>query len=120
MNKSVCSPPFHAFIKKQFIPKFGAVGSLRMANHICSNHIPLRVQVPPALPDIKKIIMSDLDEEYYNFFDFQNAVEAATAKLRRINEMQRVMRWQFGDAEFYQEFLNALQDAQEGWMSSAC
>lgn len=63
--------------------------------------------------------MSELDEEFYDFRDFQNAIEAATAKLRRANEMQKRMRWQFEEPMFFTEFLDTLEETK-GWISSHC
>jgi hypothetical protein len=63
--------------------------------------------------------MSYLDQEYYEFADFQKEMEEATIKLRRLNIMQKAMRWQFDQPNFYEQFVSEMNEA-EGWISSHC
>lgn len=67
--------------------------------------------------------MSDLDGEYNEWFDsndFKLLMQETTANLKKLADMQLRMRFQFGDPAWYEEFAKAVQDAQEGWMSSWC
>jgi hypothetical protein len=68
----------------------------------------------------KEKSMSDYDQEYYEFYDFQALAEEVTSKLRRMNMMQRSMRWQFDYPEWYEKFVSAMDDTKNGWMSSHC
>jgi putative component of toxin-antitoxin plasmid stabilization module len=63
--------------------------------------------------------MSSLDSEFHEFSEFQKLMEDTTAKLKRMNEMQKHMRWQFGDPQFYESFVSEMGEA-EGWMHSHC
>jgi hypothetical protein len=68
--------------------------------------------------------MSELDDTYYDFFEFQELLKEVTSKLNRAAMMQHRMHWQFGDLEgwpdWYQKFIEAMDDAKLGWMSSNC
>jgi hypothetical protein len=63
--------------------------------------------------------MSYLDQEYYDFAEFQKLMEEATAKLKQMNVMQRAMRWQFDEPNFYEQFVLEMNEA-DGWISSHC
>jgi hypothetical protein len=63
--------------------------------------------------------MSYLDDEYYEFQDFQKLMEEATAKLKQMNMMSRSMRWQFDEPDFYKQFVSEMNEAN-GWISSHC
>jgi len=67
--------------------------------------------------------MSDLDHEYDGWFDsadFKNLIQETTKNLNKLTIMQQRMRFQFGDPEWYDEFVKAVTNAQEAWMSSWC
>ena len=64
--------------------------------------------------------MSELDDIYYDFCEFQLLAEKVTANLRRMSMMQNAMHWQFDYPEWYEKFVSAMEDAKEGWMSSHC
>ena len=63
--------------------------------------------------------MSYLDDEYYDFAEFQKLMEETTAKLKRMNMMERAMRWQYGEPNFYEQFVLEMNEAG-GWISSHC
>jgi hypothetical protein len=63
--------------------------------------------------------MSQLDQEYFDFYEYQRTVEAATAALKQANMMQNKMHFQFGEPEWYQQFEAAVKEAS-GWISSHC
>lgn len=64
--------------------------------------------------------MSDLDQEYYDFYEFQQLLEEITSKLNRATMMQNAMHWQFGEPDWYQKFFDAMKTAKHGWMYSNC
>lgn len=55
-----------------------------------------------------------------DFHKFEALVKETTEKLRVLRKSQEHMRWQFGDPEWYQDFVNELNDTKEGWVSSNC
>jgi hypothetical protein len=65
--------------------------------------------------------MSDLDNEfvYYEFSEFKEKMEQATALLKQMNVMANHMRWQYEMDEVMKEFEREVQDAS-GWLSSWC
>lgn len=63
--------------------------------------------------------MDDLEFEFYDFAEFERLAEETADNLRRMTQMQKRMRWQFGCPDFYQSFVNAMEACQ-GWMSSHC
>lgn len=67
--------------------------------------------------------MSDLDEEYDDWFDsvdFEKLMQETTANLKKLAKMQTRMRFQFGDPDWYLDFVDEVVNAQAGWMSSWC
>ena len=64
--------------------------------------------------------MSELDDIYYDWYEFQLLAGEVTDRLRRMSMMQNKMHWQFGDPEWYEKFVSAMDDAKGGWMSSNC
>jgi len=58
----------------------------------------------------------------YDFYQFIDLMKQTTDNLKKMNEMQRAMRWQYGgtDNETFAGFKQELEETQEGWVSSAC
>jgi hypothetical protein len=61
-----------------------------------------------------------MDDLHYDFYEFRALMEQTTKNLKQMSEMQAQMRWQFGEPEWYQEFIKEMNDAQLGWISSNC
>jgi hypothetical protein len=63
--------------------------------------------------------MSKLD---YDFHEFHKLMQQTADNLRKMTEMQRAMRWQYGgtDNEAFANLAKEMEIAEEGWMSSAC
>lgn len=64
--------------------------------------------------------MSELDDIYYDFYEFQQLAEEVTSKLNRMTMMNNRMHWQWGEPDWYEKFISAIDDAKLGWMSSHC
>lgn len=61
-----------------------------------------------------------MDEMYYDFEQFLQQMKQTTENLKQMNEAIGYMRWQFGDTKEYENFVKAMHDATDGWMSSHC
>lgn len=63
--------------------------------------------------------MSDID---YDFHQFVDLLKQTADNLKKMNEMQRAMRWQYGGTDLpeFADFKQELEEAQDGWISSAC
>jgi hypothetical protein len=61
--------------------------------------------------------MSELD---YDFYEFKALMAQTTENLRKMETMQRAMRWQFGEPKEFTDLVQALTDTQNGWVSSNC
>lgn len=64
--------------------------------------------------------MMPFEQEYYDFSEFQRLMEEATVKLQQMTHMQDRMHWQFDYPKYYEEFVEAINDVKNGWMSSHC
>ena len=64
--------------------------------------------------------MDDYPDYDYEFYQFMDLMKEATEKLNQMTMMQEHMRWQFGDPEEYEKFVEAMKRATDGWMSSHC
>lgn len=64
--------------------------------------------------------MSELDDIYYDFYEFKQLAEEVTSKLNRMTMMNNRMHWQWDMPEWYEKFVSAIDDAKFGWMSSHC
>lgn len=53
------------------------------------------------------------------FEQFKELMKQTTENLKKMNQAQSYMRWQFGSPEWYKEFVSALYEA-EGWTNSHC
>lgn len=56
----------------------------------------------------------------YDFEHFLEQMKQTTANLKSMNEAISAMRWQFGTPKEYEDFVKAMNDATDGWMSSHC
>lgn len=56
----------------------------------------------------------------YDFDKFKALVIKTTQNLKEMQAATQHMRWQFGSPEWYEEFVKALDDTKEGWVSSNC
>lgn len=63
------------------------------------------------------IDMSTPDMEFDEFFEL---MKQTTANLKKLNEANEHMRWQFGEPEEYEEFVKEMDRATTGWISSHC
>lgn len=63
--------------------------------------------------------MEDWDNLDYDFYEFKAQMEQATALLKKMNNASRAMHWQFGEPDYYENFVREMNEAQ-GWMSSHC
>jgi hypothetical protein len=56
------------------------------------------------------------------FDEFRALLKQTAENLKKMNEAQKYMRWQFGgsDLEEFAEFVTELEEARDGWVSSAC
>lgn len=55
----------------------------------------------------------------YDFEEFKKQMAEATALLKKMNEANLHMRWQYPMDEVFEEFQSELNTA-EGWLSSWC
>jgi hypothetical protein len=56
----------------------------------------------------------------FDFNAFLIHMGKATESLRAMNEAQNNMRWQFGETPEYKAFVEELDEARLGWVSSHC
>lgn len=61
-----------------------------------------------------------MDTYDYDFYEFMELMKKTTQNLKQMNEAINAMHWQFGEPEEYLEFINAMNEATTGWMSSHC
>ncbi len=61
-----------------------------------------------------------IEDEYYDLEDFKKEMIEATKKLKKLSEMQNRMHWQFGNPDYYDEFVSSVDEAVHGWMASNC
>jgi len=64
--------------------------------------------------------MSELDDIFYDFYEFRALLKEITVKLNEATMMQNRMHWQFGEPDWYRQFVDALDNAKLGWVSSNC
>lgn len=60
------------------------------------------------------------DDFSFSFEVFKTQMEEVTQKLRAMNQAQNNMRWQFGETPEYKAFVEELDEARLGWVSSHC
>lgn len=64
----------------------------------------------------KEKVMNRID---FEFDEFMKLMRETTEKLKKMNEAQAYMRWQFGDPPEYEAFVKEMDEAK-GWVSSHC
>jgi len=47
-------------------------------------------------------------------------MKKTTDNLRQMQQTQEEMHWQFGEPQEFLDFVDALNDTQNGWVSSNC
>jgi len=62
-------------------------------------------------------IMSEIEMEFNKFMILMKEV---TENLKKMNAAQSHMRWQFNEPKEYIDFVAAMDEATNGWISSHC
>lgn len=64
--------------------------------------------------------MNNIDNFDKEYNELINLMKETTEKLKRMNELQIKLRLQFGDSIQYLLFLDEMDKANNGWISSGC
>lgn len=64
--------------------------------------------------------MSNIDNFEKEYSELIHLMKDTTEKLKRMTELQIKLRLQFGDSIQYLLFLDEINKANDGWISSGC
>lgn len=70
--------------------------------------------------DLMEKMMDKSHPIHDEFTQFMELMKQTTDNLKKMSSIQNDMRYQFGHPQIFEDFVEALNDTQHGWVSSNC